>query len=247
MTLRPEPRIENRPVLRRRSPSIGSGPLPLEAPPRAHRLALALVTILAVLGLLTACSKGTTDASSTGTSLQGPVKFPDPATSAPGSTAAPTIPPEAQLPSGTDWPGAPDPCSLVNETAVRTVTRFNVTSSVQPAKTPTGGPTKVCLFKHQVADLEGGSVTVTVLPPGTDVGRDLNNLTNVQFPTGIGVKAVAGHVKNNPTGGAGTNVIAVDMGDGGFSIGAFVYADVDEQAMLDLARLAAQNWKVTGK
>jgi hypothetical protein len=213
--------------------------------PRVTHGALALVALVATVGLAPACSKGT-DATSTGTSLQGPVNFPNPG-SAPGSTAAPTIPPEAQLPKGTDWPGAPDPCSLATEKAVRAVTRFNVTSSVQPAKTPTGGPTKVCLFKNQAADIEGGSVTITVLPPGTDVGRDLASLTDVQYPTGIGQKAVAGHVKNNPTGGEGMNVIAVDMGDGGFSIGAFVFADIDDQAMLDLARQAAQNWKVTSK
>jgi len=209
-----------------------------------------VVLCCAVAVVLGACAKDTqssSSGSSSGTTLLGNVVFPSTSSAPPSSeTTVATIPPEARLPSGTEWPNAPDPCTLVSDQDVRQVTRFDMDALTRPGQTPTGGPTKVCLFKNRSADVNGGSLTITILPPGTDIEKDNAKMSEVESP-GIGVRSVAGHLINNPTGGKGPNIVAVDMGNGGFSIGAFVFSDVEKEDILNLARQIAKNWKVEAK
>lgn len=195
---------------------------------------LSIVMGLVLAAVATSCSGSGQGAG--GEAQTGTVVFPS------STSTTSTIPAEAQLPKGTVWAGAPDPCALVGAAEVRNVTRFDLDVEPREGQSPSGAPAPVCLFKNHTSNIQGGSVTITVLPPGTNFGLDQANMTDVSEIPGVGVKAYAGAYRGNPMGGKGITTAVVDMGNGGFTVGAFVHADLNAGEVPELARVIARNW-----
>ncbi len=159
-----------------------------------------------------------------------------------GPTTSISLPAAASTPTGTLWAAGPNPCALATDKDVRNVTHFDVTGAERSGTTATGAPAKVCLFANRAASVAGGSATITVLPPGSNFDLDRANVNDVREIAGLGVSAFTGYFPKTPTGGKGTNTAIVNMGNGGFSIGAFVYQDLGPDDVANLARIAAANW-----
>ena len=167
----------------------------------------------------------------------------DEASPGPG-VGATTVAPAPTAPPGTVWAAGPDPCSLLTSDELSAVMGFDVNAGVRDSKTVDGTPTVACIAENRRVGLEGGQASITVLPPGTDLLADRSNFVETRDLEGIGASAYAGRIEAGY--GAGENSVVVDMGDGGFTLGVFVFQDLPPVTVEALARTAADRWAVDG-
>jgi hypothetical protein len=151
-----------------------------------------------------------------------------------------TGPPQPTVP--TSWPNRREPCSLLDAETVAEVVGFRVTRGVT-ADRALGGD-NACVWLNEVHGEVGGLVTLTVVPPGTDLAPDEALLSDPTEVAGLpsGVRAVLGHVPD--TIGPGTTGAIVTIGDAGFSIVISTYELREAAETERLVRAALDAWGV---
>lgn len=118
---------------------------------------------------------------------------------------------------------------------------FDVTQS--PLDATQGGGPRTCAWTNADFGAEGGSVTIRVLPPETDLNADRAAFGEPEDVADLGSSAYLGAAPGAL--GPGTTGVVVNMGSGGFGlvISTFEVRTTDEA--VTLARSAAAAWPST--
>jgi hypothetical protein len=151
--------------------------------------------------------------------------------------------PSSTGPPATIWESGPDACSLLTPTEMRDVLDFELTTGPRFATDAEGNAIGICVAEHTEFGVEGGSISVAVIPPRTDLSIDRGQLTEVSDLADVGVSGYLGHADLGT--GTGANVVVVDMGEGGFTLRIATLQDLDDDTAAALAALAADRWVTT--
>jgi hypothetical protein len=152
------------------------------------------------------------------------------------TTAASPPPPTGPV----TWPGRRDPCTLLEASDVESAVGFRVARGTTAP--PELGGANSCVWVNELHGQTGGLVTLTVVPPGTDLSLDEAALVDPEVLDGLtgGARAVMGNVPD--TIGPGTTGAVVTIDDGGFSIVLSTYEVREPDETERLVRAAIEAW-----
>lgn len=160
---------------------------------------------------------------------------PSPTTSrAPGSGSGSVPPPT------TVWAKYPNPCGLLTDQEIAAVTKFAPGTARRDSRGPNNELLPNCMSQDRTGGVQNGYFTITLIPPGSSMLTERSDYTDVQDVPGVGTSALVGHIKLTP--GHSYNGALVDMGDGGFLIGAQVKTELSADQMRGLVQAAASRW-----
>jgi hypothetical protein len=156
------------------------------------------------------------------------------------TTTASTLP-EFVAPTTIPVPPPVEGCQLLSDADVDTFLGYAAdTATEDAANFIDSGVTSNCVYLNPANATTSGFLRVVTFPPETDFANGRALLDGVTDVADLGAAAYLG--LDSPTGSV-SNVVMVDMGDGGFGINVVDLLDYsDPQTLVDLAKQAAAAW-----